>query len=139
MTKSSNHRSYMSPTVNEGERSFTITPDDHGGVIIVVGFILMTWTLLCFMIRLYNRFAMRSSLGLDDFVCGIATVLTIPVSRLNSQESNSGQVVGVAQTLLMCVAVSHGFGKSDVLETHGQIHTGEKASLYVPTLIIRLY
>ena len=64
----------MSLAANEGPRSFTITPDDHGGVIIVVGYILMTWTLLCFMIRLYNRFAMRSSLGLDDFACGIATV-----------------------------------------------------------------
>ena len=69
----------MSPAANEGERSFTITPDDHGGVVVVVGCILMTWTLLCFMIRLYNRFAMRSSLGLDDFVCGIATVFTLPV------------------------------------------------------------
>lgn len=64
----------MSPAADEGPRSFTITPHDHGGVIIVVGFILMTWTLLCFMIRLYNRFMMRSSLGLDDFACGIATV-----------------------------------------------------------------
>lgn len=129
----------MSPAANEGERSFTITPDDHGGVIVVVGCILMTWTLLCFMIRLYNRFAMRSSLGLDDFVCGIATVSTFPVHRLNGQESNAGQVVGVAQTLLMCVAVSHGFGKSAVLETHGQIHKGEKASPYVPTFTMRLY
>ena len=57
----------------------------------------------------------------------------------DSQESNTGQAVGVAQTLLMCVAVSHGFGKSDVLETHGQIHMGEKASPYVPTLTVRLY
>jgi hypothetical protein len=123
----------MSPAANEGERSFTITPDDHGGVIIVVGCILMTWTLLCFTIRLYNRFAMRSSLGLDDFVCGVATVFAIPVQRLNNHKSNAGQIVGVAQTLLMCVAVSHGFGKSAVLETYGQIHTGEKASSYVPT------
>jgi hypothetical protein len=129
----------MSLTANEGERSFTITPDDHGGVIIVVGCILMTWTLLCFMIRLYNRFAMRSSLGLDDFVCGIATVFTIPMHWLNSQEPNAGQVVGVAQTLLMCVAVSHGFGKSAVLETPGQIHMGEKASLYVLAPTRRLY
>lgn len=91
------------------------------------------------MIRLYNRFAMRSSLGLDDFVCGITTVFTIPIRRLNGEESNAGQVVGVAQTLLMCVAVSHGFGKSAVLETHGQIHTGEKASPYVPTFTMRLY
>jgi hypothetical protein len=118
----------MSSAANEGERSFTITPDDHGGVIIVVGCVLMTWTLLCFMIRLYNRFAMRSSLGLDDFVCGVATVFAIPEQQMSGYESNAGQVVGVAQTLLMCVAVSHGFGKSAVLETHGQIHTGEKAS-----------
>ena len=91
------------------------------------------------MIRLYNRFAMRSSLGLDDFVCGIATVLTTPMHRLNSQESNADQVVGVAQTLVICVAVSHGFGKSAVPETHGQIHTGEKGSPYVHVLATRLY
>jgi hypothetical protein len=66
----------MSAAANEGPRAFTITPDDHGGVIVVVGCVLMTWTLLCFMIRLYNRFMMRSSLGLDDVACGIATVLT---------------------------------------------------------------
>lgn len=80
----------MSPTASEGERSFAITPDDHGGVIVVVGCILMTWTLLCFLIRLYNRFAMRSSLGLDDFVCGVATVFTSPERRLKGHESNAG-------------------------------------------------
>ena len=53
---------------------FTITTDDRGGVIVVVGCILMTWTLLCFMIRMYNRFTIRASLGLDDFACGVATV-----------------------------------------------------------------
>ena len=128
----------MSPAANEGERSFTITPDDHGGVIIAVGCILMTWTLLCFLIRLYNRFAMRSSLGLDDFQCGVATVFTSPERRLKGQESNVGQAVGIVQTLLMCVAVSHGFGKSAVLETYGQIHTGDKASPYAPTFTLIL-
>lgn len=59
---------------DEGPRNFTITPDDHGGIIIVVGCILMTWTLLCFIIRLYNRWMNRSSLGLDDLSCGLATV-----------------------------------------------------------------
>ena len=129
----------MSTAASEGERSFTITPDDHGGAMIVVGCILMTWTLLCFMIRLYNRFAMRSSLGLDDFACGIATVFTMLSFRPRNHESNASQVVGVAQTLLMCVAVSYGFGKSAVLETPGQIQTGEKASPYVPAFTMRLY
>lgn len=128
----------MSPAANEGERAFTIKPDDHGGVIIVVGCILMTWTLLCFLIRLYNRFAMRSSLGLDDFVCGIATVFAISMQRLYNHKSNAGQVVGVAQTLLMCVAVSNGLGKSAVLETYGQIHTGEKASFHALTSMMPL-
>jgi hypothetical protein len=68
----------MSTAADEGPRSFTITTDDHGGVIIVVGCIMMTWTLLCFMIRMYHRIMMRSSLGLDDFACGIATVI-IPI------------------------------------------------------------
>lgn len=67
----------------EGPRSFTITPDDHGGVIVVVGCVLMTWTLLCFMIRLYNRFMLRSSLGLDDFACGLATVSMVIADLLS--------------------------------------------------------
>lgn len=66
----------------EGPRTFTITPDDHGGIIIVVGFVLMTWTLLCFIIRLYNRFMLRSSLGLDDFACALGTVIS-PDSATN--------------------------------------------------------
>jgi hypothetical protein len=118
----------MSPSANEGLRSFTITPDDHGGAMIVVGCIMMTWTLLCFMIRLYNRFAMRSSLGLDDFACCIATVFITLARCANGDGTNAGQIIGVAQTLLMCVAVSRGFGKSAVLETYGHIHTGETAS-----------
>jgi hypothetical protein len=105
---------------------------------IVVGCILVTWTLLCFMIRLYNRFAMRSSLGLDDFACGIATVFSFTSQRLPSHQSNASQVVGVAQTLLMCVAVSQGFGKSIILETCGQIHTGEKACWCALTIKKRL-
>jgi hypothetical protein len=64
----------LSPAAEEGPRMFTITTEDRGGVIVVVGCILMTWTLLCFMIRMYNRFTIRASLGLDDFACGLATV-----------------------------------------------------------------
>lgn len=73
-----------SHAATEGPRSFTITPDDQGGVIVVVGCILMTWTLLCFMIRLYNRFMLRSSLGLDDFACGLATVSTVIPNLLST-------------------------------------------------------
>lgn len=65
----------MSPSAaGEGPRMFMITKDDHGGIIVVVGCIMMTWTLLCFMIRMYNRFTIRASLGLDDFACGLSTV-----------------------------------------------------------------
>jgi hypothetical protein len=79
----------MSTAADEGPRSFTITSDDHGGVIVVVGCILMTWTLLCFMIRMYHRIMMRSSLGLDDFACGIATVI-IPIdSNQRYYDTNS--------------------------------------------------
>jgi hypothetical protein len=79
----------MSTAADEGPRSFTITPDDHGGVIMVVGCLLMTWTLLCFMIRMYHRIMMRSSLGLDDFACGIATVI-IPIdSNQRYYDTNS--------------------------------------------------
>ncbi|KAM0716554.1 hypothetical protein Q7P37_007999 [Cladosporium fusiforme] len=92
----------------EGPRNFTITPDDHGGIMIVVGCILMTWTILCFVIRLYNRFMNRSSLGLDDYFCGLATIM------------------GVVQTLVMCIAVSHGFGKSLLLVSASRIHLVEK-------------
>lgn len=39
----------------------------------------------------------------------------------------------------MCVAVSHGFGKSAVLESEGQIHVGEKASANTPKFAMSSY
>jgi hypothetical protein len=78
----------MSTAADEGPRSFTITPDDHGGVIMVVGCLLMTWTLLCFMIRMYHRIMLRSSPGLDDFACGIATVIILVDSNRQNHSAN---------------------------------------------------
>ena len=107
---------------------FTITADDHGGVIVVVGCILMTWTLLCFMIRMYNRFTIRASLGLDDFACALATVRAqFKLQADSTLHSNINQAVGVAQTLMMCVAVSYGFGKSHALSSTTKARSAEKA------------
>jgi hypothetical protein len=41
--------------------------------------------------------------------------------------SNINQAVGVAQTLMMCVAVSHGFGKSPALSSNAKARLAEKA------------
>jgi hypothetical protein len=79
----------MSTAADEGPRSFTITSDDQGGVIMVVGCLLMTWTLLCFVIRMYHRIMLRSSLGLDDFACGIATVIISIDSNRRYHDTNS--------------------------------------------------
>jgi hypothetical protein len=41
--------------------------------------------------------------------------------------SNINQAVGVAQTIMMCVAVSHGFGKSPALSSNAKARLAEKA------------
>nr|POF04538.1 hypothetical protein CFP56_56019 [Quercus suber] len=61
-------------TYVEGPRAFTVTPQDHSGIAIIVTTLLMVWTILCFLIRLYTRISQHISLGVDDAVCGVATV-----------------------------------------------------------------
>ncbi|KAK5136331.1 hypothetical protein LTR08_003704 [Meristemomyces frigidus] len=93
----------MSVSSYEGPRAFTITPDDHGGIVVVVSTLLMTWMVLCYTIRVFNRLAYSASLGVDDLIAGLAT-----------------KVIGVVQTLVACVSVSHGFGKATALVTEIQ-------------------
>jgi len=64
----------MSTPVPQEHRTFTITPDDQSGTIVVTATLLMTWSLLCLLIRVYNRLLLSSSLGLDDLASGISTV-----------------------------------------------------------------
>ena len=64
----------MSVLPREGPRTFIITPDDRGGLVVVFSTLLMTWMVLCFSIRVYNRLGYAGLLGADDFIAGVATV-----------------------------------------------------------------
>jgi len=64
----------MTLPATQGSRTFNITATDHGGVVIAASTLLLTWMLLCFIIRIYNRLAHAAALGPDDLVCGAATV-----------------------------------------------------------------
>lgn len=64
----------LTSTYVEGPRLFVVTPDDHGAIALIATTLLMVWTILCFLIRLYTRLSQRALLGLDDLVCGLTTV-----------------------------------------------------------------
>ena len=61
-------------TFTEGPRSFTTTPDDHAGIALTVTTLLMVWSILLFLIRIYTRVEITGSFGLDDLFCTLATV-----------------------------------------------------------------
>jgi hypothetical protein len=62
--------------MSERPRKFNLSPDDHGGVAVVVSTICMTWSILCLLVRFYVRYSDLSaaSWGSDDYLATIATV-----------------------------------------------------------------
>lgn len=112
----------MSTAILEGHRTFIITPNDQSGTIVVTATLLMTWSLLCLLIRVYNRLSLSSSLGLDDLASGISTVrTTINLCRRKSPSLTAPKLLGVIQTIVACVGVSHGLGQSDALLQNPQL------------------
>lgn len=53
--------------------AFVVDATDHGGVAVIVSTLLMTWSVLCFLIRIYTRQG-ASNLSVDDWLCLAATV-----------------------------------------------------------------
>lgn len=114
----------MSTAILEGHRTFIITPNDQSGTIVVTATLLMTWSLLCLLIRVYNRLSLSSSLGIDDLASGISTVrATINLCRRKSPSLTASKLLGVIQTIVACVGVSHGLGKSSTLLRSPQLKT----------------
>lgn len=59
---------------NKTPATFVVTPSDHGGVAVIVSTLLMTWSILCFLIRIYTRQNGPRMFGVDDWLCLAATV-----------------------------------------------------------------
>jgi hypothetical protein len=64
----------MMSSISEGPRNFITTPDDHGGIALTVSTLLMTWMILCCLIRIYLRADVNGPFGLDDLTVCVATV-----------------------------------------------------------------
>jgi hypothetical protein len=64
----------MLSSTSEGPRNFITTPDDHGGIVLTVSTLLMTWMILCCLIRIYLRVDVNGPFGLDDLTVCVATV-----------------------------------------------------------------
>lgn len=63
----------MTPA-DDGTRAFTITDTDKGGLVVIVGTILMSWMVLCFMFRVYTRVYINGPFDADDIAAGVGMV-----------------------------------------------------------------
>jgi hypothetical protein len=66
--------SSSAPMYVEGPRTFVTTDQDHGGVALVICTLMATWSVLCWIVRVYMRATVSAPFGVDDLVCTIATV-----------------------------------------------------------------
>jgi hypothetical protein len=66
-----------SPNFVEGPRTFVTTDQDHGGIALVICTMMASWSVLCWMVRLYMRATVSAPFGVDDLVCTIATVCSM--------------------------------------------------------------
>ncbi|PGH16039.1 hypothetical protein AJ79_02019 [Helicocarpus griseus UAMH5409] len=83
----------MESTTTDDPRFALITPNDHGGILVIIATLLMTGMLLFLGIRIYTRMLLGGGLGLDDYVLTFSSVLA------------------VAQTVATLYSVNRGFGK----------------------------
>ena len=64
----------MSSSMGGGNRNFANTPTDSSGIALTVCVLLLIYSLLCFLIRIYARRNLNGPLGSDDAYCALATV-----------------------------------------------------------------
>ncbi|KAL2216363.1 hypothetical protein M432DRAFT_102365 [Thermoascus aurantiacus ATCC 26904] len=100
----------------EGHRAYILTPTDRSGLIVIVTTLFMSWMVLCFLTRLYTRWAINGPFGLDDLAAGIGTAL------------------GICHVGAVMDSVSHGFGKSKLLLDPFRVSKAEKA-LYAADIL----
>lgn len=79
----------MDTTTAPGHRAFTTNANDHGGVAITMTTLFMTWSILCYIIRLYIRFGIAQTLGLDDLFCSLATVCIVLFVAASAQTNGT--------------------------------------------------
>lgn len=102
---------------SEGPRNFVTTPDDHGGIALTVCTVLATWTVTCYVIRIHARKNVKEELEADDWLCTIATVSILstkesPNTIIDDLTVYSAQICCTTQSVLSCISIANGFGKS---------------------------
>lgn len=75
--------------------SDAVTPDDHGKIVVLVGWLCLIAGVLCTLARLQIRWPLPALAGTDDYLCAIAAVFAI------------------VQTAVTFRAVGDGFGKTE--------------------------
>jgi hypothetical protein len=55
--------------------AFVVSDTNHGGLALIVTLLLMAWSLMCYLIRVYTRVSNRTTIfGVDDITCLFSTV-----------------------------------------------------------------
>lgn len=75
--------------------STAITPDDHGKIVVLAGWLCLIAGVLCTLARLQIRWPLPALAGTDDYFCAVAAVLAI------------------VQTAVTFHAVDDGFGRTE--------------------------
>jgi hypothetical protein len=118
----------MGPYVPPGQSPPFQVVDDlhHGAWIIITAAFGLVVSLVCLLIRAYVRLALSPPFAYDDYVLLGATVsFGTSLPRVKSQANDDFchiQVVAIAQSTLIFVAVSQGFGTSIDLLVQEQIN-----------------
>ena len=91
--------------------SSAVTPDDHGKIVLVVGWLCLIAGVLCTLARLQIRWPLPALAGTDDYLCAAAAGLAI------------------VQTAVTFRAVDDGFGKTESNLGPKQVVNVEKVRL----------
>jgi hypothetical protein len=59
-----------------GNRAYLVTDTDHGALLVIAATVLVSWTVLCWIIRLYTREVINGPFGMDDAAVTVASVST---------------------------------------------------------------
>lgn len=117
----------MGPYVPPGQSPPFQVVDDlhHGAWIIITAAFGLVVSLVCLLIRVYVRLALSPPFAYDDYVLLGATVsfgTGLPRVKTQANEFCHVQVVAIAQSTLIFVAVSQGFGTSINLLAQEQVN-----------------
>ncbi|EEP80629.1 conserved hypothetical protein [Uncinocarpus reesii 1704] len=93
---------------------YHISDDEHGPYVVIFAAILMTYMILCYLMRLLLRFTINGPLGLDDWTV------------------TAGSVVAIVQTALKISEAKHGLGKrTDAVSLENRDIVGKVVRWYI--------